>query len=215
MEPGDRIQVQTNSPYGSDFWGPWETHPGRFLIMSLGCWREMSTLWEDPFWATKLEDDLVLSAISFHGGTKRQVPSSRGPSFPTGWTQAGLKSFTEHSRGRTRVGTGDHIVTNKSLMPTNDIHPSYLQLGRENHSPVSVGASSVVSNSCNSMDYSLPVSSVQGVFQARKLEWVAISFSRGSSWSRDRTCVSSISCLAGGIFTTEPPWKAKPFSKQI
>ena len=34
---------------------------------------------------------------------------------------------------------------------------------------------------CNPMDCSLPGSSVHGIFQARVLEWVAISFSRGSS----------------------------------
>ena len=34
---------------------------------------------------------------------------------------------------------------------------------------------------CDPMDYSLPGSSVHGVFQARILEWVAISYSRGSS----------------------------------
>ena len=34
---------------------------------------------------------------------------------------------------------------------------------------------------CNSMDYSLPGSSIHGIFQARIPEWVAISFSRGSS----------------------------------
>ena len=34
---------------------------------------------------------------------------------------------------------------------------------------------------CDPMDCSLPGSSVQGIFQARILEWVAISFSRGSS----------------------------------
>ena len=42
------------------------------------------------------------------------------------------------------------------------------------------------------MDYSLPGSSVHGTSQARVLEWVAISFSRGSSQPRDRTPVSSI-----------------------
>ena len=42
------------------------------------------------------------------------------------------------------------------------------------------------------MDCSLPGSSVHGIFQARVLEWVSISFSRGSSQSRDQTCVSSI-----------------------
>ena len=38
---------------------------------------------------------------------------------------------------------------------------------------------------CNSMDYSLPGSSVHGVLQARILEWVAIPFSRGSSRPRN------------------------------
>ena len=45
---------------------------------------------------------------------------------------------------------------------------------------------------CNPMDCSLPGSSVHGIFQARILEWVAMSFSRRSSWPRDRTHVSHI-----------------------
>ena len=45
---------------------------------------------------------------------------------------------------------------------------------------------------CDPMDCSLPDSSVHGIFQARILEWVAISFSRGSSQPRDRTRVSHI-----------------------
>ena len=36
---------------------------------------------------------------------------------------------------------------------------------------------------CDSMDYSLPSSSVHGIIQARKLEWVAISYSRQENWS--------------------------------
>ena len=40
---------------------------------------------------------------------------------------------------------------------------------------------------CDPMDCSLPGSSIHGIFQARILEWVAISFSRGSSRPRDRT----------------------------
>ena len=38
---------------------------------------------------------------------------------------------------------------------------------------------------CNPMDYSPPGSSVYGILQARILEWVAISFSRGFSQPRD------------------------------
>ena len=48
------------------------------------------------------------------------------------------------------------------------------------------------------MDYILPGSSVHGIFQARVLEWVAVSFSRGSSRPRDQTRVS---CTAGRHFT--------------
>ena len=48
------------------------------------------------------------------------------------------------------------------------------------------------------MNCCLPGSSVYGTFQARILERVAISFSRGSSQSRDWTHVS---CIAGGFFT--------------
>ena len=45
---------------------------------------------------------------------------------------------------------------------------------------------------CDLMDCSLPVSSIHGIFQAWILEWVAISFSRGSSRLRDQTWVSRI-----------------------
>ena len=51
------------------------------------------------------------------------------------------------------------------------------------------------------MDCSLPVSSIHRFLQARRLEWVAITFSRGSSQPRDRTSLMSPS-LAGGLFTT-------------
>ena len=48
------------------------------------------------------------------------------------------------------------------------------------------------------MDCSMPGSSVHAIFQKRILEWVAISFSRRSSWPRDQTQVSHI---AGRFFT--------------
>ena len=48
---------------------------------------------------------------------------------------------------------------------------------------------------CNLKDCSPPSSSVHGILQARVLEWVALSFSSGSSQPRDRTCVSYVSCV--------------------
>ena len=47
------------------------------------------------------------------------------------------------------------------------------------------------------------------MFQARILEWAAVSYSRGSSQPRDQTCISYISCIAGRFFTTEPLRKPK------
>ena len=51
---------------------------------------------------------------------------------------------------------------------------------------------------CDPTDCSLPGPSVHGILQARTLEWVAILFSRGSSWLRDQIQVSGIT---GGFFT--------------
>ena len=62
------------------------------------------------------------------------------------------------------------------------------------------GGGLVTSDSQDSMDCSPPGSSVYGISQARILEWVTVSFSRGSS-PRNQTCIS---CIAGGVFTTEP-----------
>ena len=53
-----------------------------------------------------------------------------------------------------------------------------------------------MSDSCDPMNYSLRVSSVHRIFQAWVLEWVAISFSRGSSWPRDQTQVSTLQARA-------------------
>ena len=54
------------------------------------------------------------------------------------------------------------------------------------------------------MDCSPRGSSVHGISQARSLEWVAISFSRGSSQPR---VWAYLSCLEGGFFTPKPPGK--------
>ena len=51
---------------------------------------------------------------------------------------------------------------------------------------------------CDPMDYSPPGPFVHGILQARLLGWVAIPFSRGSSWPRDWT---QVSWIAGTFFT--------------
>ena len=59
---------------------------------------------------------------------------------------------------------------------------------------------------CSPMDYSPPGSSVHRVLKARILEWVSMTFSRGSSSPRDWTWVS---CTAGSFFTM---WATKEAS---
>ena len=56
---------------------------------------------------------------------------------------------------------------------------------------------------CNSMDCS-----PSEISQARILEWVAVSFTRGSSQLRDQTCVSCIFCLGRWILYRWPTWEA-------
>ena len=62
---------------------------------------------------------------------------------------------------------------------------------------------------CDRMGCSRPGSSVHGIFQARVLEWVAISFSRGSSWSRDWTRVCPH--YRPDALLSEPPGKIMLF----
>ena len=74
---------------------------------------------------------------------------------------------------------------------------------------------------CDPMEWGPPGSSVHRISQATILEWVVISFSRGSLWPRSQTWVSWVSCITGGFFTVwatrgalfevYPPAKYRPF----
>ena len=48
---------------------------------------------------------------------------------------------------------------------------------------------------CDSTDRNLPGPSIHGVFQATVVEWIAVCSSGASSWPRDRTHVSCVSCI--------------------
>ena len=63
---------------------------------------------------------------------------------------------------------------------------------------------------CDRMDCSPPDSSIHEILQTRILESVAISFSRGSSWFRDRT---QVSCIAGGLYCLS--YQGSPYIKRI
>ena len=59
---------------------------------------------------------------------------------------------------------------------------------------------------CDPMDCSPPGSSVHGILQARILEWVAISFSMGSSWLRDQI---QVSCIGRQMLYYWATWEAR------
>ena len=69
------------------------------------------------------------------------------------------------------------------------------------HAPAAAAVCSVLSDPLQPQRLRLPGSSIHGISQARLLERVAISYSRGSSQPSDRTCVS---CIGRQIFTTAP-----------
>ena len=65
---------------------------------------------------------------------------------------------------------------------------------------------------CNPMDRNPPGFSAHGIFQARILEWVAISSSSGFSRPGDGTRVSCVSCIADrlSILAWRIPWTEEP-----
>ena len=103
------------------------------------------------------------------------------------------------------------MVTAKSLW-FGDVFHNLLQWL---HSPMGWVSVYCVCVNHSVMSYSLlphglyppPGSSVHEILQARILEWIAIFFSRGSSWSRDRT---QVSCIAGKFFTFWSTWEYFP-----
>ena len=61
---------------------------------------------------------------------------------------------------------------------------------------------------CNPVDCSLPGSSVHGIFQAKLLGWVAISYSRGSSHPQGQTRISWVSCIGRQTLYHWATWEA-------
>ena len=101
----------------------------------------------------------------------------------------GEKSPSVSSRGRRKVTISQYKVQELSPLQA-CIHAKSLQ------------------SLCDPMDCSPPCSSVHRILQARILEWVAMLSSRGYSWTRNWTRVSSSPALAGGFFTSSTTWEA-------
>ena len=125
--------------------------------------------------------DCSLPGSSVHGLFQARVLESVAISFSRGSSQP---------RDWTRVS---HTVAD--ALPT---EPPGKSMRGHNSLKVKVLVAQWCLTFCDPMDCSPPGSSVHGSLQARILEWVAISFSRGSSQPRDQT---EVSCIAGRFFT--------------
>ena len=90
-----------------------------------------------------------------------------------------------------------HLTNSSSVVPFSSCLQSFSTSGS---SAAKSAAKSLQSRLtlCDPIDGSPPAYPVPGILQARTLEWVAISFSRGSSWPRNWNWVS---CIAGSFFT--------------
>ena len=112
------------------------------------------------------------------------ISFSRGSSRPRDRTQvphSGADALTSEPPGKQQLALSAQF--------------SYGRKWRGTEKPLDESKSEVAQSCptlCDPMDCSLPGFSVHGIFQARILEWVAISFSRRSSWPRDWTSVSCV-----------------------
>ena len=171
------------------------------------------------------------SNFTDHGSVTRALPQHRdkvrAPSKPVsrGWGEARGCSFwptmKKHTSALKQVhfpGLHSKGMRRTSWLLTFDSIPEFLFLDKwiTNISTAQYTLESsfrkrkVKSLCCvqlwDPMDCSLPASSIHEIFQARILEWVAMSFSRVSSQPRDQTQVSHI---AGSLFTVWATREAK------
>ena len=118
-------------------------------------------------------------------------------------------SLRHHRLEGKNTGEGSHSLL-QGIFPTQGSNPDLLHCRqilyhlshRESESESEVAQSCPAL--CNPVDCSPPGSSIHGIFQARVLEWVAISFSGGFSWPRDWT---GSPVLQADTLPSEPPGK--------
>ena len=118
-----------------------------------------------------------------------------------------IREKPNHSLNRKHKGfSPNSILLNPCGQVPFPIHlPTYLffhwYIDLDNYRAVCVTSLQSFLTLCDTVVCSPPGFSVHGILQARILEWVAMPFSMGSSWPRDRTRVSHVSCIGGWVLT--------------
>ena len=156
---------------------PGKSHGWRSLVGCSPWGREESDMTQ------RLHFDFSLSCIGEGNGNPLQCSCLENPRDGGAWWAA-VHGVTQSRTRLKRLGSGGNV---------GEASQQYY-----------VWCDNVVSNSCDPMDCISSGSSVHGISQASTLQWVAISFCRGSPWPRDQTQVSYItdtSCIAGRFYT--------------
>ena len=127
------------------------------------------------------------------------TPVLRGPSFYRKDTETRMSQVGAVVQSEMELGVTDTFISLMVMMVSKCTPMSQ---------PVCVLSCSVVTDSLQSMNCSPSGSSVRGILQARILEWVAVSSSRGSSQPRDQICVFCVSCIGRQILYHCITWEA-------
>ena len=145
---------------------------------------------------------LAVEAPYLNLWTAREVPPSASQLLP--W-EVFLTGFPRVCLKLAQICSVRLLWTNPSLSPFTEIGSA---LWFKVFPPPSdcVCVSHSVMSLCDLINYSPPGSSVHGILQARILQWAAISFSEGSSWPRDRTHISCVSCIGRWILYHCTTW---------
>ena len=124
-----------------------------------------------------------------------EYPVSKASTFWGTWGQGPGVQVCEHELQMNAVPKGQHTARwpgqQVACLPNKSwCQPSLTYSGKSFIGGMSHAQSCLAL--CDPMDYSLPGSSIHGILQVRIWEWVADSFSRGSSWPRAQNRVSCI-----------------------
>ena len=114
------------------------------------------------------------------------------------WRRLSDETFLDSSQVRGSAALGAHILEVEAEEKYQGFSSIDFHVETYSQDGITTCSCSVTKSTlCNCMNCSLLGSTVHGISQARILEWINVSFSRGSSWPRDQTCVS---CIGRWIF---------------
>ena len=185
------------------YWAPFPCHVSKSRDLVVQPWSQL----DDWLWPWLWDPRNWLRLPIKEAGS--QAHQQINPSQPSGWL---LGVICQRVQMQGPVRSGGTGSMHKNLKAELDLEELKILVGKVLDKP---RQTCVCMLSCPVVSHSLwlqgqtnsPGCSVRGTLQARILEWVAMSSSKETSWPRDRTDVSCVSCLAGRFFIIGATWE--------